>query len=61
MDDIKIFAKNDEELEIRYKNNDNSPSGYKNRIYDRKMCHANNEKREKRIAKTLELPNQQNI
>ena len=44
MDGIKLFSKNEKELT----NNMNIQPGYRNGIWHRKMCHADNEKREKR-------------
>ena len=46
MEDIKPFGKNEQELETQIKGNENKQSGHKNRIWLRKMCHADSEKRE---------------
>ncbi len=42
MDDIKLFAKNEKELETNARNK-NIQSGHRNGIRHRKMHHANNE------------------
>ena len=49
-DGIKLFAKNEKELDTNRKNK-NILSGYKNGIWHRKMCHANNEKQKKKDLK----------
>ena len=46
MDDIKLFTKNWKELEILIQYNKNI-SEYRNRIWHRKMCQADNEKQKK--------------
>ena len=46
MDDIELFAKNENELETLIQNK-NTQSGYRNGIWYRKICHDNNEKRKK--------------
>ena len=46
MDNIKLFAKNQKDLEFNT-NNKNIQSGYRNGIWHRKVSHVNNEKRKK--------------
>ena len=45
MDNIKLFAKNENELETNTKNK-NIQSAYRDGICHRKMCLVNNEKQE---------------
>ena len=45
-DDIKLCCKNEKEL-VTDTNNKNIHSGYRNEIWHRQMCDANNEKRKK--------------
>ena len=47
MDDIKLFAKYEKELETDI-NNTNMQPGYRNGIWYRKMCHTYHEKWGKR-------------
>ena len=54
MHDIKLFARNEKELEINT-NNKNIQSGHRNVIWHRKMCHAHNGKWEK-TNNRIELP-----
>ena len=58
MNDIKLFANNEIELEINA-NNKNIQSRYMNGIWCRKMCHADNEMQ--KMTEGRELPNQEKI
>ena len=46
MDNVKLFLKNEKELETD-KNNKNRQPGYRNGIWHRKMCHVKNKKGKK--------------
>ena len=47
MDDIKIFTKKEKRTRNSYTNYENIQPRYRNRIWDLKMCHVNDEKVEK--------------
>ena len=44
MDNIKLFAKNEKRIGNPDTDSEDIHSGYRAGIWDRKMCHANNEK-----------------
>ena len=60
IDDIKLLAKNEKELETNTRNT-NIQSGHRDGIWQRKMRHASNENGKRYLADGLELPNQDKI
>ena len=45
MNDVKLFAENEKDIGNSNTGNEDILSGYRDRIWYRKICHANNEKR----------------